>query len=137
MGVLDKIKSDYTQSPNVYSISEYLDLCKKDKKYYMSASERMLDAIGEPKVIDTSKDETLGRIFGNRIIKSYPAFSEFYGMENTIEKIVNYFKYSAQGLEAKNQILYLMGPVGGGKSSLAEKLKSLIQKNPIYVLRAK
>src|SRR5690606_3876769 len=43
---------------------------------------------------------------------------------------------AAQGLEEKKQILYLMGPVGGGKSSLAEKIKHLMQHNPIYVLKA-
>lgn len=137
MGVLDKIKKSYNEKPNTYTLDEYLKLCKKDKKYYMSAAERMLAAIGEPEIFDTSKDEKLSRIFGNRIIKRYPAFSEFYGMENTIEKIVNYFNYSAQGLEAKKQILYLMGPVGGGKSSLAERLKELMHEKPIYVLRAK
>lgn len=136
MGVLDSIKKSYQKEPKKYTVEEYLKKCKKDKKMYMNASERMLEAIGEPKIIDTSKDELLGRIFGNRVIKTYPAFKEFYGMESTIDEIVNYFKYSAQGLEAKKQILYLMGPVGGGKSSLAEKLKSLMEKNPIYVLEA-
>ena len=46
-------------------------------------------------------------------------------MESTIERIVGYFKYAAQGLEEARQILYLLGPVGGGKSSLAERLKHL------------
>src|SRR5690606_3204505 len=55
---------------------------------------------------------------------------------STIEQIVSYFRHSAQGLEEKKQILYLMGPVGGGKSSLAERIKHLIQQNPIYVLKA-
>jgi len=136
MGVLDNIRKSYQTEPNKFSLEEYLKSCKKDERMYMSASERMLEAIGEPEIVDTSKDEILGRIFGNRVIKTYPAFKDFYGMESTIEKIVNYFKYSAQGLEAKKQILYLMGPVGGGKSSLAEKLKSLIEKHPIYVLQA-
>ncbi len=48
-----------------------------------------------------------------------------------------YLKHAAQGLEEeKKQILYLLGPVGGGKSSLAERLKSLMQRVPIYVLSA-
>jgi serine protein kinase len=57
-------------------------------------------------------------------------------MEDTIERIVSYFKHAAQGLEEKRQILYLLGPVGGGKSSLAERLKELMEKRPIYVLKA-
>lgn len=136
MGVLKNFTDNYQREPRVFTLEEYLKNCKKDSSFYKSAAERMIEAIGEPKTVDTSKNEKLGRIFGNRIIKTYPAFSDFYGMEDTIEKIVSYFKYAAQGLEAKKQILYLMGPVGGGKSSLAEKLKSLMQENPIYVLRA-
>ena len=106
-----------------YTIQEYLELCKKDPMVYASAPERMLAAIGEPELVDTSKNPRLSRIFSNKIIKRYPAFDEFYGMEECIEKIVAYYKHAAQGLEEKKQILYLLGPVGGGKSSLAEKLK--------------
>jgi serine protein kinase len=87
-------------------------------------------------MIDTAKDSRLGRIFLNRTIRSYPAFAGFYGMEDTIERIVGYFKHAAQGLEERRQILYLLGPVGGGKSSLAERLKDLMEAHPIYVLKA-
>jgi len=51
-------------------------------------------------------------------------------------RIVSYFRYAAQGLEEQRQILYLLGPVGGGKSSLAECLKDLMEVHPIYVLKA-
>ena len=118
------------------SLQEYLLGCREDPEMYASAPERMISAIGEAKLIDTSTDERLGRIFMNRTIKVYPAFSEFYGMEDTIERIVGYFRYAAQGLEERKQILYLLGPVGGGKSSLAERLKLLIEERPIYVLKA-
>ena len=117
-----------------YTIHAYLDMCKTDKMLYASAAERMLLAIGEPELVNTHKDTRLSRIFHNRTIKRYPAFDDFYGMEEAIERIVGYFTHSAQGLEEKKQILYLLGPVGGGKSSLAERLKELIQKFPIYVL---
>ena len=119
-----------------YSLENFLDICKEDKSAYVTASERLLTAIGDPEVVDTSKDPVLSRIFSNRRINRYPAFSEFYGMEEAIEQIVSYLKHSAQGLEESKQILYLLGPVGGGKSSLAEKLKSLMQLQPIYVLSA-
>jgi serine protein kinase len=95
----------------------------------------MVDAIGAPTLIDTSADPRMGRIFANRTIKIYPAFAEFYGMEDTIERIVGYFRYAAQGLEERKQILYLLGPVGGGKSSLAERLKKLMEERPIYTLK--
>src|SRR5215207_7401596 len=118
------------------SLAEYLENCRDDALAYASAAERLLAAIGEPEFIDTARDERLGRIFMNRTIRVYPAFSEFYGMEETIEMIVSFFRHAAQGLEERKQILYLLGPVGGGKSSLAERLKSLMEVNPIYVLKA-
>lgn len=117
-----------------FTINEFLDICKKDPSAYASASERLLLAIGEPETIDTSKDGRLSRIFSNRVIHRYPAFKDFFGMEEAIEQIVAYLKHAAQGLEESKQILYLLGPVGGGKSSLAEKLKELMEKVPIYVL---
>lgn len=136
MGILEKIKTNYNAAVNELSLAAYLELCRKDPKVYAKPSERILDAIGAPEYLDTREDPMLSRVFSNKIIKVYPAFREFYGMESTIEQIVSYFRHSAQGLEEKKQILYLMGPVGGGKSSLAERLKLLMQKNPVYVLKA-
>ncbi|MGI2029501.1 PrkA family serine protein kinase [Endozoicomonas sp. GU-1] len=117
------------------TIEEYLALCRQDSSAYANAAERMLMAIGEPEMVDTSRDPRLSRIFSNKLIKRYPAFREFYGMEEAIEQIVSYFMHAAQGLEEKKQILYLLGPVGGGKSSLAEKLKALMEKVPFYAIK--
>jgi len=133
--------ADFTQSyrerqATEMSLATYLDLCRTDPKAYASAAERILHAIGDPEFLDTSKDQRLGRIFMNRTIRVYPAFAEFFGMEETIERIVSFFRHAAQGLEERKQILYLLGPVGGGKSSLAERLKALMEVNPIYVLKA-
>ncbi|CEA03665.1 putative protein kinase [Pseudomonas saudimassiliensis] len=117
------------------SLQEYLDLCKSDPMTYASSAERLLMAIGEPELIDTSLDPRLSRIFSNKVIKRYPAFADFHGMEDAIEHIVSFFKHAAQGLEEKKQILYLLGPVGGGKSSIAEKLKALMQQVPFYAIK--
>ena len=62
------------------SLQEYLELCKSDPGAYASAAERMLMAIGEPELVDTSRDPRLSRIFSNKIIKRYKAFEEFYGI---------------------------------------------------------
>ncbi|HUK09154.1 MAG TPA: PrkA family serine protein kinase [Stellaceae bacterium] len=118
------------------SLEDYLKSCAREPMAYASAAERMLAAIGEPRLIDTSTDTRMGRIFMNRTIRVYPAFEDFYGMEETIERIVGYFRHAAQGLEERKQVLYLLGPVGGGKSSLAERLKALMERVPIYVLKA-
>ncbi|HVZ99867.1 MAG TPA: PrkA family serine protein kinase [Caulobacterales bacterium] len=118
------------------SLQDFLHACRDDPMMYASAHERLLAAIGEPNMVDTAKDARLGRIFMNRTVRFYPAFQEFYGMEETIERIVAFFRHAAQGLEERKQILYLLGPVGGGKSSLAERLKALMEEKPIYVLKA-
>ena len=136
MSILQHFKDRYeaTQEEE-YTLEEYLEICKKDPTAYATAAERMLLAIGEPELIDTSRDSRLSRIFSNKVIKRYPEFSEFYGMEDAVENIVSFYRHAAQGLEEKKQILYLLGPVGGGKSSLAEKLKYLIQKVPFYAIK--
>src|SRR5215469_2988552 len=125
-----------TQKEAEMSLEDYLKACAREPMAYASASERMLAAIGEPEMVDTSADPRLGRIFMNRTIRVYPSFVDFYGMEETIERIVGYFRHAAQGLEERKQVLYLLGPVGGGKSSLAERLKLLMERMPIYVLKA-
>ena len=129
-----KAKYSATQDSDM-SLEEYLQLCRRDPSAYASAAERMLAAIGEPELVDTRHDPRLSRLFSNRVIKRYPAFQEFYGMEDAIAQIVAFFKHAAQGLEERKQILYLLGPVGGGKSSIAERLKQLMERQPIYALK--
>src|SRR6266699_2097545 len=120
-----------------YSLEDYLRACSDSPAFYAGAAERLLKAIGEPVMVDTAQDPRLGRIFMNRTIKIYPAFADdFFGMEDTIERIVGFFRHAAQGLEERKQVLYLLGPVGGGKSSLAERLKELMEREPVYVLKA-
>lgn len=117
------------------SLDEYLELCKTDPAAYANPAERLLMAIGEPELVDTRHDPVLSRLFSNKIIKRYEVFKDFYGLEDPIEQIVGFLKHASQGLEESKQILYLLGPVGGGKSSLAEKLKELIQKVPFYAIK--
>ncbi|MFZ3419323.1 PrkA family serine protein kinase [Vibrio harveyi] len=137
MSIFDHYQSRYEAAKDEeMSLQDFLALCKDDKSAYANAAERLLMAIGEPEVIDTAQDPRLSRIFSNRVISRYETFKDFYGMEDAIEQIVSYLKHAAQGLEERKQILYLLGPVGGGKSSLAEKLKALMEKMPVYVLSA-
>src|SRR3984893_8529332 len=118
------------------SLEDYLGKCSDDPSYYAGAAERMLRAIGEPMMVDTSQDPRLRRGFLYRTMKIYTAFADFFGMEETIERIVGFFRHAAQGLEERKQVLYLLGRVGGGKSSLAERLKLLMESCPVYVLKA-
>ncbi len=137
LDVFDAFSESYTRvKQEAMSLRDYLLAARDDPMMYATPAERMVQAIGEPEMFDTSKDPRLARIFFNRTIRRYKAFDGFYGMEDTIERIVSFFRHAAQGLEEKRQILYLLGPVGGGKSSLAERLKELMEEHPIYVLKA-
>jgi serine protein kinase len=136
MKIFDNYSARYERTrEEEYSLQEYLELCKHDRLAYATAAERILAAIGEPELIDTRHDPRLSRIFANKVIKIYPAFREFYGMEEVIEQVVSYFRHAAQGLEERKQVLYLLGPVGGGKSSIAEKLKQLMEHVPFYCIK--
>lgn len=138
---IENLFSDYkakynSRKPEEYSLGEYFEIARNDPSAYATSGERMLKAIGAPKIIDTALDPRLSRIYSNRKIAVYPAFKDFYGMEDVISDVVGYFRKAAQGLEEKKQILYLMGPVGSSKSSLAERLVHLMEQEPIYVLAA-
>ena len=136
MNLFDLYREQYAKSSDEeMSLTEYFELCRTDPIAYATAAERMLAAIGEPEIIDTRNDSRLSRLFSNRMIRRYPAFREFYGMDEAIAQIVAYFKHAAQGLEERKQVLYLLGPVGGGKSSIAERLKALMETYPIYALK--
>lgn len=137
MTALSSLSSSFASKfakPEILTLEEYLERCKTDPMAYATAAERMVAAIGNPEIVDTSEDPRLSRIHSNKKVRLYRSFGDFYGAEEAIEKIAAYFRNSAAGLEESKQILYLKGPVGGGKSSLAERLKALMQQHPIYVL---
>src|SRR3546814_17219901 len=99
-------------------LADYLKGCRSDPMMYASAPERLLAAIGEPTIIDTAKDQRLGRIFMNRTIRAYPSFAEFYGMEETTERIVSFFRHASPRPEETQKNLYLLAPVGRGQTPL-------------------
>ncbi len=132
--LVKKAADRFLHTKETMPLYDYLEKAKTDPSLYASPAERLLKAIGDPVLVDTAKESRLGRIFGNRIVKTYPTFSIFYGMEEIIEKIVAFLRFNSQHLEERKQILYLLGPVGSAKSSLAERLKELMEKEPFYAI---
>jgi serine protein kinase len=54
----------------------------------------------------------------------YNFFSqEIFGIDKPLQQIVDYFHSAAQRLEVRKRVLLLMGPVGGGKSSIVYLIK--------------
>ena len=107
---------------------EYLERVKADPALANLSHRRLFDMIDSAGVteINPENDPRTQRLFGDERIKVYNFFKdEFFGIERTLDKIVRYFHSAALKGEESRQVLYLMGPVGSGKSSLVERLKRL------------
>lgn len=120
------------------TLLDYLEIVKENPKVAALSHQRIYDMIvrhGTTEV-DAESDPRIKRIFGDRPVRIYNFFKdEFFGMERTLEKIVRYFHAAAMGGEESRQVLYLMGPVGSGKSSLVERLKrGLEELEPFYAI---
>src|SRR5438067_10940116 len=100
------VRSFESRSEIDMPMAEYLESCRGDPMRYANAAERVLAAIGEPQMIDTTKESRLGRIFLNITMRIYPAFAGFYGMEDTIERIDGYFRHVDTELEEQKHIIY-------------------------------
>ena len=120
------------------TLEEYLEEAHTNAAMYQSAHAAMMQAFGKPIMIDTRKDPRLGRIYDNRTIQTFESFEgKFFGMYDVIAKLYSFFVRAAQGLDERHKIPYLLGPVGGGKSSLAEHLKMMMEQIPFYALARK
>ena len=120
------------------TLLDYLEIVKENPKVAALSHQRIYDMIVRAGTteVDAESDPRIKRIFGDRPVRVYNFFKdEFFGMERTLEKIVRYFHAAAMGGEESRQVLYLMGPVGSGKSSLVEKLKrGLEELEPFYAI---
>lgn len=118
---------------------DYLQLVKHKPEIAVLAHQRLYELISSAGIeaVKTDENPRLRRIYGNDIIKKYTFFeNDFFGIDKTIMKIVRYFHSAAMAGEESRQVLYLVGPVGAGKSSLMEALKkSLEEAPPIYALK--
>ncbi len=96
---------------------EYFELVTANPRLSSLSHARICDmilALGTEKIAEGTRDE----------VTRYNFFSdELFGIEESIAKIVEYFKSAAQRLEVRKRILLLMGPVGGGKSTIVTLLK--------------
>ena len=55
MGIFEHYQSRYEErKQEEFTIGEFLEICKEDQTAYANAAERLLQAIGEPELIDTA-----------------------------------------------------------------------------------
>jgi len=99
------------------SFRDYFELVAQNPRIAQLSHARindMVHAAGVDRLNEGTQHELL----------SYKFFdSELFGIEEPIARIVEYFKSAAQRLEVRKRILLLMGPVGGGKSTIVNMLK--------------
>ena len=120
------------------TLLEYLDIVKQKPEVARLSHARLYDMIRDAGIeeVNVEEDAKLARLFKNKKLRKFGFFAdEFYGMEQTLSQVVRYFHSAALKGEESRQVLYLVGPVGSGKSSLVEKLKKgLEQLEPVYVI---
>ena len=118
---------------------DYLEIVKQNPDVAKLAHKRLYDFIMSKGVEVLKGDEhpRIRKIYGNETIREYGYFKEdFFGIDKILMKLVNYLHSASMKGEESRQVLYLVGPVGAGKSSLVEALKSaLVQCEPIYAIK--
>jgi serine protein kinase len=117
---------------------DYLEIVREDPSVAQLAHSRLFDIVSRPgsrDILETD-DPKAKRLFSDDPIRVHEFFAdEFFGIEKTVSQIVRYLHSAALKGEESRQVLYLMGPVGSGKSSLVEKLqRGLEQADPVYVI---
>lgn len=117
---------------------EYLEIVKNNPEVVKLAHKRMYDIITEQgfQLLRPEENIRIRKIYGNEVIKKYNFFEkDFFGIDKVLMKLVSYFYSAAMQGEEARQVLYLVGPVGAGKSSLVEALKNALENSPpIYAI---
>ncbi len=121
------------------TLLEYLQIIKENPEVAQLAHRRMYNLITDPgvEVLKSEENLRIRKIYGNETIKSYNFFkNDFFGIEKTLMKIASYFYSAAMNGEESRQVLYLVGPVGSGKSSIVEVLKRALEESEaVYALK--
>ncbi len=117
------------------SMIEYLEIVREKKLKTTLAHATIYNMIKESGIeeINIEEDARLTRLFKNKKLKKFGFFvDEFYGMEDTLSAVVRYFHSASLKGEESRQVLYLVGPVGSGKSSLVERVKAGLESTPAF-----
>ncbi|EOT2912380.1 PrkA family serine protein kinase [Clostridium perfringens] len=117
---------------------DYLEIVKNNPDLAKLSHKRIYDLIMDKgfEILRPEENAKIKKIYGNEKIKRYNFFKEdFYGIDTVVMKLMNYFHSASMRGEEARQVLYLVGPVGAGKSSLVESIKKVLETAPpVYVL---
>lgn len=105
---------EYRRSADALSwrgtFSEYYELCRRRPELCRLTHARVFDLLQEA---ERGRTEGEHRFFAQ----------DLFGLERTLSQLYDYFGSAAKRLEVRKRILLLMGPVGGGKSTIVSLLK--------------
>jgi len=95
------------------TFAQYFEIATKKPEVSRLAHDRIYRMIMDADVETTRTGEPRYNFFTQ----------EIFGIEKPLQQIVEYFHSAAQRLEVRKRILLLMGPVGGGKSTIVYLIK--------------
>src|SRR5438552_1145699 len=113
------------------TFAQYFEIATKKPEVTRLAHERIYRMIMDAGVGTSRAGEPLFNFFSD----------EIFGIERPLQQIVEYFHSAAQRLEVRKRILLLMGPVGGGKSTIVYLIKrgledfSRTNEGALYAIR--
>jgi serine protein kinase len=132
---LEELRQEHAALQWEGSFRDYFELVTQQPRLAQLSHARINDMIharGVEKLNEGTRDE----------VARYNFFAEeLFGIEEPISRIVEYFKSAAQRLEVRKRILLLMGPVGGGKSTIVTMLKrgleewSCTEQGAVYAIK--
>ena len=141
MSFLDKIKrqrEDGKKESWSGSFLEYLEVVAKDPTVSVLAARRLVESIEKHGLKNMEdSDPRCRKLFDGDKVRLYDYFqNDFYGHERVVAKIMRFLKSAALKGEESRQVLLLMGPVGSGKSALADAVKKALETSaePVYHL---
>src|SRR5436305_1396214 len=95
------------------TFAQYFELASKKPEVGRLSHERIYHMIMDAGIETARTGETHYKFFSQ----------EIFGIEKPLQQIVDYFHSAAQRLEVRKRVLLLMGPVGGGKSTIVYLIK--------------
>jgi len=113
------------------TFAQYFEIASKKPEVGRLSHERIYHMIIDAGVETTRTGEQRYKFFGQ----------EIFGIEKPLQQIVDYFHSAAQRLEVRKRVLLLMGPVGGGKSTIVYLIKrgleaySRTEEGAIYAIK--
>ncbi|HYC01458.1 MAG TPA: hypothetical protein VEC57_20170 [Candidatus Limnocylindrales bacterium] len=115
------------------SFLDYLEKVRLDPSIAKLAHARVYDIITSHGVHELTESERGSGLYPDGVTRVFPFFSDhFFGIEKVTGQIVRYFHSAALKGEEARQVLYLMGPVGSGKSSLVDRIHAALEEGPPF-----